>query len=404
MVKKRALFFIGGFDPKSPEAFFRRMDREIERFQALWNVEVVAETPQQVDADVTCRRFVCSGLDDCGEWSTATDFHFLSLDDIVLRDFAQPLHFRIWRYIATFADFVSSGTAFGFVRHGWRFSLYFFYPAVMLLLCVLAGLAVAWLMVDLEPPFPTFLSLLAFVLTVMAVHRWVLTRYHVPHLMDLWSFSRDYLHNRHSTMNGKLDRLADHISRAASSNEYDEVVTIGHSTGGALILDAAARAHERNQDFSTASPKVCIATVGSTALKVGLHPAADWYRDRLKKLFDESSTRWVEVQCLTDIINFYRTHPGNLMGLVEGSEHTPEVFAIRIKKMVSRDVYARIKLNFFRVHYQFVFGNTVRAVYDFPALCFGPSRWLDRLRSSRTSRKSNPYLHSLTGSGSSNVE
>ena len=92
--------------------------------------------------------------------------------------------------------------------------------------------------------------------------------------MDLWSFSRDFLFNTNETIKYKLDRLANHIVAADQSNNYDEILLIGHSTGGALILDAAARAAEKGPNFGSGNAVVTVLTVGSTALKIGLHPAA----------------------------------------------------------------------------------------------------------------------------------
>jgi ABC-type long-subunit fatty acid transport system fused permease/ATPase subunit len=81
---------------------------------------------------------------------------------------------------------------------------------------------------------------------------------------------------------------------------------------------------------------------------------------------------WIEYQCRTDLINFFNTQPSKLMGVSEPAK--PEVHNIRIKHMVSEKTYKRIKRNFFRVHYQFVFGNTKHYHYDFPDICFGTTR------------------------------
>ena len=49
-VKRRAVFFVGGYDPKTPEAFFGRMRKEIARFEALWGLKSTM-SPVVISAD-----------------------------------------------------------------------------------------------------------------------------------------------------------------------------------------------------------------------------------------------------------------------------------------------------------------------------------------------------------------
>jgi hypothetical protein len=398
MVKRRAVFFIGGFDPKSATAFFTRMDRENTRFEKLWNASI-SRQDAVIASDVTsCHRF--DARDDSGQssWSTLTDFHYVSLDDIVLSDFSMPMHRRLYRYFNTFWDYVLSGTAFRFFRHAWRFAIYFVYPAVMLCLTLLVSIWLSGLVGSDGSMALWVLKVAIFLAVFWGVYQVVLKRYKVPHLTDLWSFSREYLHNRRPDMNDKLDRLADQIHAAAASEDYDEVLTIGHSTGGALILDANGRALARHPDFADVAHRVTILTAGSTALKVGLHPAAKWYRDKLHRLFSTTNINWLEFQCLTDIINFYKTNPAHLMGLNDTMRKPMQIFTIRIKNMVAPEIYKRIKLNYFRVHYQFVYGNTVKQLYDFPAICFGPATLVQRMIGDAEENEPNAFLDNLTGS------
>ena len=176
----------------------------------------------------------------------------------------------------------------------------------------------------------------------------------------------------------RADVLLEESVRAAiaadvsSSDDYDEIVLVGHSTGGALILDAASRAAEKTQN-----PTFTLLTVGSTALKIGMHPAASGFRQRVSKLFGNTGVRWAEYQCLTDVINFYRTDPARHMNFDASVQ--PAIRSIRVKQMIDKTIYRRMRGNFFRTHYQFVFGNTKPYHYDFPAICFGPHSLGDRL-------------------------
>ncbi|MEP1209473.1 MAG: lipase [Rhizobiaceae bacterium] len=396
-VKRRAVFFVGGFDPKSPEAFYTRMDRENGRFEELWGANVERAELTSQDSDIFRCRFDSSGEDLGHKWSTQTDFNFMTLDDIVLKDFARPLPIRFWRYLKTFLDYVFSGTAFRFVGLAWRFSLYFFYPAIASLACLFGSYWLASLVAGLGFSAAPILAIAVFAAALLFCYHYVLNHKHVLHLMDLWSFSREYLHQKRPDMDDKLNRMADRIFEAAASGDYDEILTIGHSTGGALILDASARVYERHPEFAALNNNLTVLTVGSTALKIGIHPAGGWFRQRLERLFSQTPTRWIEYQSVLDIINFYRTVPSELMGFATSMQQPMITKRLQIKRMVSPEVYRRMRRHYFRIHYQFVFGNTRKYLYDFPAFCFGPARLTWRVLSVDRHRSENPFTDNLSG-------
>jgi len=371
-VKKRAIFYIGGYDPKSSDEFFDRLHRETSRFEQLWDVQVESGDRTKHGADVTIEKLRANGND----WAVETDFHFLTLDDIVLKDFQQPFWKRLGRSLITTIDYVLTGTAFKFLFHAWRFFLYFAYPPVAVVSTIVLAYFLASFISSLDVPYSGILALFSFGLVFAAMVQFFWKRRFVLHLMDLWSFSRDFVYRRRTDIEDKLDAFAGLATKRANEGTYDEILFVGHSTGGALILDTAARSVEKDPNLASRA-KVSVLTVGSTSLKIGLHPAATWFRDRLKVLFSDPSMSWVEYQCHTDVINFYKTNPAKLMKLDIGDDR-PIVQNIRIKAMLEPETYKRIRSNFFRVHYQFVFGNTRKYHYDFPAICFAPMALRDR--------------------------
>ena len=397
IVKSRAVFFVGGFDPKSPPAFYHRMDRENGRFERLWGTKVSRQSLENQYDDIVGAQFEASNLDEGPDWQTSTDFHYLSIDDIVLRDFSLPLYQRLWRYLVSFGDYTITTTGMKFFWHAWRFSMYALYPMVMLVASLLLSLiAYSWAATS-DSPYGDYFAIAAFIACFAFCYQFALKRGHVLHLMDLWSFSTEYQYRRRPDMDAKLDRLADMIFDAAACEKYDEILAIGHSTGGALILDAASRVAQRHPEYADHSAKVTVLTIGSTALKIGLHPFAGWFRAGLKNLFSTTETQWVEIQCVTDIINFHGTNPAKVMGIYDDMKSKIHVGNIRIKEMVNRDVYERMKNNYFRIHYQFVYGNTKKYGYDFPAICFGPVTLRERLQLDHEPSPTNPYRTSLTG-------
>jgi len=284
----------------------------------------------------------------------------------------------VTRYLRTFADYTVTGTGFAFLRHAWRFWIYYMYPFTMLVLGLAVSLLFAVLIAKSGVVLAWLTAPIIFIAAMASFFQLVAKQYFVLHLMDLWSFSSDIIHRRRPDMDVIFEDLADNV--AQNADRYDEIIMVGHSTGGALILEAAARALDRKPELADVKDRFWLMTVGSTSLKIGLHPAAKWYRDHLQAAFQRKHLRWIEFQCHTDIINFVHTNPAELMGLTKTQPPYFEAFNIRVRKMVSAATYKRIKRNFFRVHYQFVFGNTRPYFYDFPGICFGPASLAQRVQ------------------------
>lgn len=368
-ITRRGIYFIGGYDPKSAKAFFDRLTREISRFDETWGVasslSAMRESPPDQIGTVE--------IDTKGDgWSTAAEFSFLVLDSLVLKDFRRPSATRLGKYLATLADYAATGTTLRMFASSWRFGLYHLFPLAALLLFAAAGLLAAWLVpakMPLAPVLGIVVGLAVFALCFETVGR----RWPVSHLMDLWSFSRNYLRGRRPDADALLDGWAAVVTARAAAAKFDEILLVGHSTGGALILDLAARCIARDPEFPNRAPHVTILTLGSTALKIGMHPAAGTFRSRVQALVDNGRIGWAEVQCMTDVINFHRVDPVVAMELApRRSGGFPLIREVRIKHMLADATYKRIKRNFFRVHYQYVFGNTKRYFYDFFMVCCGP--------------------------------
>ncbi|NJL08178.1 MAG: hypothetical protein HC900_07870, partial [Methylacidiphilales bacterium] len=116
--------------------------------------------------------------------------------------------------------------------------------------------------------------------------------------------------------------------------------------------------------------RLALMTVGSSILKIGLHPAATQLRRDASIVASSPKVFWVEYQALVDIINFYKCNPAQEMGLEV--ERLPEVRTVRIRKMLNEKTYRRFRGDFFRMHRQFVMGNERRYHYDYFMILCGP--------------------------------
>jgi pimeloyl-ACP methyl ester carboxylesterase len=367
-VVRRAVFHVGGYERNDAGCFFRRLERELERFQACWSVSatlgaVSSDRPEAASATVVY---------DDGLRRTETDLTFLDYDDLVAAERARPALRRLRDYAAAFAGYVASGTAAAFFRANWRFGLFFLYPVLGWSVPLLAGCLVwAALRVLPLPGAETAAAVLG-VATVLAMLRHLARKLMLFHVKGLWIAAFAVAHGRAPAFERRLDAWADVVAERLARDRFDEILFVGHSFGGALVLDLAAR-HAARVAAAGGAPAFHVFTVGSTAPMVTMHPRAEAARGTLRVLAGHAGVHWVDVQALIDPINFFRCDPMVLAGVPSPrAEPFPFVYEIRIRDMVDADFYASMKRNVFRIHYQFVSANTRRYGYDYPLVCFGP--------------------------------
>ena len=187
------------------------------------------------------------------------------------------------------------------------------------------------------------------------------------HWPPLCKFAR----GKPSCFDAPIEAAAQRLVTAA--REVDEIVVVGHSGGGALAPAVVARALELDPDVGRRAAAVVLLMVGSIAPGAALHPKAEWLRAVFARLAIEPSIAWIEVQARKDALAFWNFDPVEGVGVHPGSgRRNPILWPVRFRDMLSDEVYAKIRVNLFWMHYQFIMANDRRAPYDYYMLLCGP--------------------------------
>jgi pimeloyl-ACP methyl ester carboxylesterase len=207
-------------------------------------------------------------------------------------------------------------------------------------------------------------GLVAFVLTL-----WLASaKMHFLLMMDDWACAHDIARSNRPEINNRLSDVATDVRQRIEAADTDEVVLAAHSFGAItamLALDSALRHGEPAAETG-------LMTTGSSLLKVALHPAATKLRSAVTAIVGHSIP-WIDVQSLTDPINFYGSDPKKALGIDAGKG--PRIVRVRFRNQLGERTYRSIKYNFFRVHRQFVYASEKRTGYSFHAIVCGPQRF-----------------------------
>jgi hypothetical protein len=363
-VAKRLVFHVGGYDPITPPASAQqRFVREIARFQRTWSVKAIvdglSDSADQIRWNVTT-----IGPD----WLVETDYRLVRWHDVIEAFGRRSIGSRISVGILAFLDFVLAGTLWRYVLTNWRYAGFFLYPFVMFGLLIAAAFLIGALAFKITGSIPIAIGggLFGFAAVLGGPWRWL----HVGDLFDDWIFSREYIRYGNSEIEQRLDRLAAELVAAVSNSAADEILVIGHSLGAVLAVDLLDRALKLDPALGRNKIPVTFLSVGSSILKIGLHPKAIRFRTTMERVAKSRAIFWGDYQALVDPLNFYKSRPMAEMGL--STEDEPTVRVVRLSQMLDDDMYQRMRLNFFRLHCQFISGNDRRALYDYFMLVCGP--------------------------------
>jgi len=384
-VTKRIVLFFGGYERGSADLQFRRLVRESRRFDATWSVRTTHRAPA---FDETAQALVWEIETEAKNWRVETQFHYCAWNDLIAEDFARP----DWRSgpagLLALADFVVTGAAFRYFRVAWRYGLFFAYALV--LVAAFAGLALlATGLVDfgLAATLGASLPWPAFALLAVAVF-WLLLKWpgrllHIPYMLNDWHFARMIARDRHAAYRDRIETFSRLLSGLMRDRSADEIVIVGHSLGAVLAVETASGALDRLKGTAGDGPPVTLMSVGSSLLKVGLHPAATRLHRAIGRVL---STRgpagdiaWIDYTALVDLLNFYKADPVRVLRLA--APRGPVLRTVKIRAMLGEQAYRRFRTNYLRLHRQFVMGNEARTHYDFFMACCGPMPQSRRIES-----------------------
>jgi len=357
-VTRRLALVFPGFEPIPVEAHCARFIREAKKNAPVYDMAI--ETSEIVFAreGVSTAAFTvhASGED----WRTDTEIVLYGLGDLNEAYARRGGVLRTLAGLAALADFMVTGTFFRFVRTSWRYGFFFLYPVVLLLAALLIGVLVARFMPG-DWEFRSVSGLVAFVLAL-----WLASaKMHFLLMMDDWACARDIARGGSPDIGERIGLIESDMRRRIETADVDEILLAAHSFGSitaVLALEFALRHGQKPE-------RIGLLTTGSSLLKVALHPAAAKLREAVVAIIANSLT-WIDVQSLTDPINFYGSDPKKALGITAGKG--PRIVRVRFRKQLGKSTYRSIKYNFFRVHRQFVYAAERRTGYSFHAILCGP--------------------------------
>ncbi len=375
MIRRRHVFYVEGYDPQGAEGYYNLFARSWKRFLTIWPLETKLGALQ-----IESEEFAHWDIEAAGpNWQVSTRYEFLRQEHIISAKIAEPLTRQVPRALGWALDYLVSGALVRVLRASWEFGVVLIYFQLMLLGWIALAAGGGWLIGYAATAYgglPDLAGLLIGIAAALAIFRLLrplAQRWFVIQVNTHWPYLCELARNEPSCFDQPIEACAQRLVAAARANDTDEIVVVGHSGGGALAPVVVTRALELDPDLGRRGPSIVLLTLGSILPGVALHPKAVKLHAVVARLAVELSISWVDCQSRKDVMNFWELDPVEGIGVQAGPGRcNPLVWKLRFRDMLSLEFYMRIRLHFWRLHYQFIMANDRRAPYDYFMLMCGP--------------------------------
>jgi hypothetical protein len=375
MIMRRRVIYLHGYDPMGPDGYYGLFRSQLRKAAALWNVKADISPLTVESRDIATWSITSRGPN----WKVHTQYDFVRWEDIINKYTSEPLARQAVRAICWLIGDLVTGTATRTFRASWRFGAHHLVLQLALLIWIsisaAAGVFIWWALHGrgwlnaASLPIALAESIVVFLAMRPLAERWFVIR-----VNNHWPILREYGRGDATGFDRPIEVGAQRLTEAVASNDADEIVLVGHSGGAPLALSVVARALDLNPEFGRCGPRIVVMTIGSIMPCVGFHPSAYKMRKTVGRIAIERSVAWIDCQFRKDSLNFWDFDPVVGIGIDIGSRrHNPLVWPVRFRDMLAPDHYRSLRWRLFRLHFQCIMANDMRAPYDYFMLTCGPA-------------------------------
>ncbi|TDK50310.1 hypothetical protein [Antarcticimicrobium luteum] len=397
-VRRRRVFYIPGYDPIHPRRY-RELYRKEAAAQAAISGFEIALRPKATSGPYGWHvNALIEGA------PVAADVEVLVWSDIVRDSMSNSIPATYLQLVQTAWVYIASGALGRLMRLRKGPVIAALYPVGMLLgQLLLAGL-LAWgiarsvgllggILGGVAPLLGWALGLGA----SLALLRWFKVRdgrFFAYYLMHDYAYSARHRGANPPELEARMAEFADRIA-GALTEEVDEVLVVGHSSGAHLGVSVLADLIRAGR-VPGAGPALGFLTLGQVVPMVSFLPGALRLRADLRFLSGRGELTWIDVSAPGDGCAFALCDPVAVSGVAPEGKRWPLVVSAAFTQTLSATRWKQLRWRFFRLHFQYLCAFDRPGDYDYFRITAGPmtlaKRYRDRVPSkSRIERAVSKY-------------
>ena len=382
-VRKRAVFYIPGYDPIHPRRY-RELYRTESAEQAMISGYEISLTGRQGG---TRYGWDVKGLIDGTDVDASVDV--LVWSDIVRESMDTSILATYAQLVRTAWVYISSGALWRLMRLRKGPVITALYPVGMLLgQLVIAYLVAAlafWGVSEATMPFAGVMGQVVATGVGVALFFWLLRWFKAKdgkvfayYLMHDYAFGAATLGEYTPALEARMVEFGEAIVEALAS-DADEVLVVGHSSGahlGVSVLADLIRAGRVPKD----GPALAFLSLGQVVPMVSFLKNAHRLRADLAYLSTQDVLTWIDVTAPGDGCAFALCDPVCVSGVAPEGKRWPLVFSAAFTQSLSPARWKALRWRFFRLHFQYMCAFDAPRDYDYFQITAGPMTLAARYR------------------------
>ena len=366
-VRRRRVFYIPGYDPFHPRRY-RELYRKEGAEQARMSGYVLDLRPKAAKGPYGWHVQARIG----GE-STETDVEVLVWSDIVKSSMERGITGTYLQLLRTAWAYIGSGALFRLMKLRKGPMIAALYPIVFLIVQLAVALLAGWGLGAVVAHVSHWLPGLAVAgATVWAIlrafKRWD-NKVFAHYLMHDYAYSAQFGGANPPELEARMAEFRATIAEALSQ-EVDEVLVVGHSSGAHLavsILSDLIRA-----GLPEPRPALAFLSLGQVVPMVSFLPRAHRLRADLAYLSARDELTWVDVTAPGDGCAFALCDPVAVTGVAPANQRWPLILTAAFTQTLSPERWQELRRRYFRLHFQYLCAFDRPGHYDYFQITAGP--------------------------------
>lgn len=376
LVKRRKVFYISGFDPKGAGGYYDLYLDEAARQAALSGMTINVGRRQRKGRLVA--EWHIAAREDGHE--VTTDYSFLKWDDIIRAHWPRGPFRLLGLTLMNYASYIRSGVLRRVLANSWPTFICGSLPTAAMLATLLVSLLIgglAGVTVTALTGWPAWIAALIMLPVAGELYRRLIVlidnRIEMHWIARIYLFSLLQSAQTVKNYEDRIEKFGEIVAEAAKSDEFDELLIIGHSTGAQTAVSVLARALKHDPDLGRHRSKLSFLTIGGSIPMLSWQPDAGWFCEELQTVAACPDLDWLDFTAAQDGACFPLHDPVASSGLIhpEGQDPKPKLLSIKLFDLFTPARFAEIRHSWGRVHFQCLMAGEQQADYDFFAITAG---------------------------------
>lgn len=394
-VRRRRVLYIPGYDPFPPRRYRELYRREAAAQAAISGYAISLEPNPSTDG------FGWRVVADTAGQRVVAEIDVLIWSDIVQQSRPRAIWTTYVDLLRTAWIYISTGAIFRLMRLRKGPLLAALYPVAVLLWQLGTSVFLGWCVFRLTSmaldgvlgPLGSAIGAGLGVLAAMRLLHWFKDndgRFFAYYLMHDFAFSAAGKGAYADVLETRLAAFRRHLMEALS-DDVDEVLVVGHSSGAHLGISLLADVF-RAKPRQPAGPALSFLSLGHVVPMVSFLPLAHRLRGDLQLLSTLSEITWVDVSAPGDGCCFALCDPVTVSGQDSARKKGPLVFSAAFTQSLSPERWHALRWRFFRLHFQYLCAFDRPKDYDYFQITAGPKTLRARYegRPASKSRRASP--------------